>query len=339
MEDKKYLVKYQKYNRWVEIIYLRNSIRFIENKINGVYLMYSCLVVIVVINWNNARDTLACIDSLDKLNYTNYHVLVLDNGSNDNSLTELDKATKDLSHFTVIETGDNLGFSGGVNFGISEAQKLRADYIWLLNNDVEVAPDCLGKLVQAMQVNPDVAIAGSKIFLADRKDTIWHAGATFAKYTGQPKHLGLGVLDNNLDYSTDKFVDYVTGCSLMLREDLTNKIGVMDDRFYLYYEEADLCYRARKLGFKILYVSESRLWHKVAGSSTGVHIRIYYEVRNRLLFIIKNKPSQFIFVFGYLVFQEFIKPLLTFKFKIAKSAFLGFVDFFTGRFGKLRYDL
>jgi GT2 family glycosyltransferase len=299
----------------------------------------SVLVAIVVINWNNSQDTLTCIESLQRLNYNNYHVLLLDNGSDDDSLVVLSEATKGLTDFTLLETGENLGFSGGVNFGIVEAEKLQAEYIWLLNNDTEVASDCLDRLIQAMNANPDVAIAGSKIFLADRKDVIWHAGATFSKYTGQPQHLGLGANDNDLDYAVDKLVDYVTGCSLVLRQNLIAKIGVMDDRFYLYYEEADLCYRARELGFKILYVSESKLWHKVAGSSTGLYVRIYYEVRNRLLFTIKNKPSHFVFALIFLLFKNFVTPLFAFEFKIVKSALLGFIDFFTSKFGKLNHNL
>ncbi len=306
---------------------------------NEVDSLQFSLVVVVVINWNNPEDTLLCLESLKKLDYPNYHVFVLDNGSDDNSFAILSEAAKDLSGFTVIETGDNLGFSGGVNFGIVEAQKMQAAYIWLLNNDAEVAPDCLSKLIQSMDANPDVAIGGSKIFLADRKDIVWHAGATFAKHTGQPHHLGLGVHNDNPDYSNDKFVDYVTGSSLIIRQDAIEKIGVMDDRFYLYYEEADLCYRARKNGFKVLYIAESKLWHKVAGSSTGYHIRVYYEVRNRMLFTIKNKPYQFISVFGYLLFQEFFKPLGNRNYKVAKSALLGFIDFFFARFGRLKYKL
>lgn len=297
------------------------------------------LAVIVVINWNNPGDTIICIKSINYLNYTNYHVLIIDNGSDDDSLRLLSEATKDNPRFTVMETGDNLGFSGGVNYGIVKASEMKADYIWLLNNDTEVAPDCLSNLIKAMEENSDVAIAGSKILLASERNTIWHAGATFAMYTGQPQHLGMGADINDPAYSSNKFVDYVTGSSLIIRKNDIETIGFMDDRFYLYYEEADLCYRARNHGLKILYVAESKLWHKVAASSTGYHVRAYYEVRNRLLFTIKHKRSQFLSVLRYLIIQEFLKPLYRGNYKLAKSALLGFSDFFTAKFGRLTYKL
>lgn len=297
------------------------------------------LAVVVVINWNNPSDTLHCLSSLNELDYTNYHVLVIDNGSDDDSLTLLTEATKDNPYFTFLATGDNLGFSGGVNYGVARALEMQADYIWLLNNDAEVAPDCLSSLIIAMEENPDVAIAGSKILLARERNTIWHAGATFAMYTGQPQHLGMGADINDPAYSSNKFVDYVTGSSLIIRKNSIETIGIMDDRFYLYYEEADLCYRARNHGLKILYVADSKLWHKVAASSTGYQVRVYYEVRNRLLFTIKHKRSQFLFVLKYLIFHEFLKPLMSGNYKVAKSALLGFVDFFTLKFGRLKYKL
>jgi GT2 family glycosyltransferase len=300
-------------------------------------LPYSPLAIVVVINWNNPGDTLVCIESLNNLDYSNYHVLILDNGSDDDSLDILTEVTLNLPRFTVIETGDNLGFSGGVNFGIVEAQKKQADYIWLLNNDAEVAPDCLSKLLETMEQDSDIAIAGSKILLSNQRDIVWHAGATFDEMTGQPKHLGMGVNIHNPDYSINQAVDYVTGSSLIIREKAISTIGIMDDRFYLYYEEADLCYRARKHGFKIVYVAESILWHKVAASSTGYHMRVYYEVRNRLLFTIKHKPSQFLSVLSYLIVQELIKHVKDRNFKVVKYASLGLLHFFTARFGRLRY--
>lgn len=297
------------------------------------------LTSIVVINWNNSEDTITCIESLQNIDYPNYHVLVLDNGSDDDSLIKLTEITKNLSKVTVFETGDNLGFSGGVNYGIEKSLNMKADYIWLLNNDTEVDCNCLTNLVEAMEKNPDVAIAGSQILLSSERNIIWHAGATIGKHTGQPQHLGMGANINDQTYSNNKFVDYVTGASLMIRQNSIKDVGVMDDRFYLYYEEADLCYRVKKKGFKILYVADSKLWHKVAASSTGYHTRVYYEVRNRLLFTFKHYPSQFFLVFKHLIVQELIKPLLNRNLKVAKSALFGFIDFFTLRFGRLKHKL
>jgi len=296
------------------------------------------LVIIIVINWNSPSYTIRCIQSLQKLEYDNYHVLVIDNGSSDDSLNIIAKAINDLDKFKVFETGDNLGFSGGVNYGITRALDMQAEYIWLLNNDTEVDTNCLGSLVKAMRENTDVAIAGSKILLSDERNTIWHAGATINK-NGQPEHFGMGANIDDLTYSTNRLVDYVTGSSLLISRNSLETIGIMDDRFYLYYEEADLCYRARQKGFKIMYVAHSQLWHKVAASSTGHHVRVYYEVRNRLLFTHKHRSSQIIPVFTHLIIQELIKPLMSSQFKLSKYALLGFMDFLMSKYGRFTYNL
>jgi hypothetical protein len=290
---------------------------------------------VIVLNWNTPQDTLDCLKSLKGLSYPNYQVLVIDNGSSDHSVEFLTDFVQSHSQFTLFSTGENLGFSGGVNYGIDAAQHLGACYIWLLNSDTEVAPDCLDALVTAMERDPAVAIAGSQIFLQSQRNVIWHAGATFIRGINQPRHLGMGANQNDPRYSKTSPVDYVTGCSLLVRARVIQQIGKLDDRFYLYYEEADFCYRSRRQGWKILYVAESQLWHKVAGSSTGFYARTYYEVRNRLLFTVKHKPHAFPLVLSYLLVQEILKPFLKGHWKTARFGLRGCIDFFRAKFGKL----
>jgi GT2 family glycosyltransferase len=296
-------------------------------------------VVSVILNWNNAQDTVACLESLKHLDYQNHQILVIDNGSIDNSVTVLTEYIQNDSAITLLKTGQNLGFSGGVNYGIREALRHEAAYIWLLNNDTVVATDCLSALVTEIERYPEVGIAGSKVFLLDAKEVVWHAGATFKPLIGQPKHYGMGAHSQDLRYLQNRYVDYVTGCSLLIRRSVVDTVGMMDDRFYLYYEEADLCYRSRHHGWKILYVAGSKVWHKVAGSSSGFHERTYYEVRNRLLFTWRYKPYNLLFVMLYLVLQEMLKPYLKGNLKASKFAFMGLIDFFQGKFGKLKYTI
>lgn len=294
-------------------------------------------VCIVVLNWNTPYDTWDCLKSLAKLNYSNYSVLIIDNGSEDNSVEILTKAIGNLSNVVLLETRENLGFSGGVNYGIQESLQRGSDYTWLLNSDTEVEMNCLQNLIKAMEENSTVGIAGSKILMHSQKDIIWHAGASLGKYFGQPRHTGMGAYTGDQNYSNNKPVDYVTGCSFLIRTDVIKTVGMMDDRFFLYYEEVDLCYRARRYGWQILYVADSQLWHKVAGSSSGHHVRSYYEVRNRLLFTLKNNPQKLFFVLWYLVIQEILRPLVRNRWKVARFALLGLVDFFFSRFQKLRF--
>jgi GT2 family glycosyltransferase len=293
------------------------------------------LVSVIVLNWNTPQETLHCLQSLENLSYPNYQVLVVDNGSGDDSVDVFTEFVQCHPQFTLFVTGENLGFSGGVNYGIDVALSLGAIYIWLLNSDTEVAPDCLSALVNAMEHDPKVAIAGSRIFLQSQRGIIWHAGASFARGIVQPRHRGMGADQADPRYSTSCLVEYVTGCSLLVRAMVIQQIGKLDDRFYLYYEEADLCYRSRRQGWKIFYVAESQLWHKVAGSSTGFYARNYYEVRNRLLFTVKHKPYNLPLVLSYLLFQEILKPFLKGDWKSAWFGWLGCIDFFRAKFGRL----
>lgn len=262
---------------------------------------------------------------------------MIDNGSIDHSVAVLTEYLQVDPRFTLLKTGKNLGFSGGVNYGIEAALQLEAAYIWLLNNDTEVAPDCLSVMIQVMEHQPKAGIAGCKIFLKSQKNIIWHAGATFRRWVGQPMHYGMGADSQDPLYLQNRVVDYVTGCSLLIRKSVIDTVGTMDDRFYLYYEEADLCWRSRQQGWQILYIADAKMWHKVAGSSSGFHERTYYEVRNRLLFTSKHQPQNLPFVFLYLAFHELLKPLLKGNFKPARFAAIGFLDFLKKKFGQLSY--
>lgn len=290
-----------------------------------------------MLNWNNSQDTVACLDSLKQLDYPNHQVLVIDNGSIDHSVAVLTEYLQADPRFTLLKTGKNLGFSGGVNYGIEAALQLEAAYIWLLNNDTEVAPDCLSVMIQVMEHQPKAGIAGCKIFLKSQKNIIWHAGATFRRWVGQPMHYGIGADSQDPLYLQNRVVDYVTGCSLLIRKSVIDTVGTMDDRFYLYYEEADLCWRSRQQGWQILYIADAKMWHKVAGSSSGFYERTYYEVRNRLLFTSKHQPQNLPFVFLYLAFHELLKPLLKGNFKPARFAAIGFLDFLKKKFGQLSH--
>jgi len=294
--------------------------------------------VVVVLNWRNPSDTIACLQSLKALEYPNYHILVIDNGSGDDSVCQLQVATEAMPRITLLETGENLGFSGGVNYGIEWALAQAADYIWLLNNDTTVAPNCLSALIKAMEQESTAAIAGCKIFLADQPEVIWHAGARFSRL-GKPCHLGMGATASDTTYQANRWVEFVTGCSLLVRCAALPEIGNMDDRFYLYYEEADLCYRARKQDWKVLYVADSQLWHKVAGASAGYAHRAYYEVRNRLLFTQKHRPWALPFVLSYLILNEVCKPWVKGQTVVARAAWLGLQDFMQQKFGKLLHEL
>jgi GT2 family glycosyltransferase len=247
-------------------------------------------VGIVVLNWNGARDTIACLESLEHLDYASFAVVVVDNGSSDDSLALIRGRSWDLE-LEVIETGENLGYAGGNNVGIRRAIELGCEFVLVLNNDTVVAPNLLDRLVAAAEASPADGVFGPYILYTDRPDTLWFAGGRWNpdefvfEYVGQDRPLvAFG--------SVGAASDYVCGAALFARTSVVQRIGLLDTRFFLVCEEADWCYRARRAGFGCRMVPEARVWHKV-GASFGTEaspLRRYYSTRNELLWAEKNLP-------------------------------------------------
>jgi GT2 family glycosyltransferase len=243
------------------------------------------LVSIILLNWNQPHFTLACLESLNQLTYSNYNVVIVDNGSSDNSLEQMEAARAGLGYeLTIIANGKNSGFAEGNNIGIRQALKNGTDYVMLLNNDTEVAPDFLEPLVQMAESDPTIGITGPKIFYFDEPNLIWSAGGIITRdgWTQQ-----LGVNEPNLPvFNSLRQVDYVTGCAMLVKRQAIEKAGMLDPRFFIYYEETDWCARVKRAGFSIWYVPQSVLWHKISLKARDLSPRyVYFMTRNRLLFL------------------------------------------------------
>jgi len=251
-------------------------------------------ISIVIVNWNGHADTAACLASLEKLDKRRAEVetIVVDNGSTNDSVARLSKAFPTV---TILRLDENLGFTGGNNVGIRYAIKRNADYVWLLNNDTVVDPKALS-LVDAFK-EAGVGIAGSKIYFApgreyhkdryqknERGRVFWFAGGNIDWANVYASHRGVDEIDQG-QYDRIEETMFVTGCSMMVSRTVIDKIGLLDDKFYLYLEDLDFCLRASAVGFRLLYYPRSIVWHVNAGSSGGAGnpIHDYYITRNRLL--------------------------------------------------------
>jgi GT2 family glycosyltransferase len=215
------------------------------------------LVCIVTLNWRGADDTLACVASLRRLAYPNYRILVLDNGSGDDSVTRIGEACPDLD---LVETGANLGFAGGCNVGIRCALALGADYVWLLNSDARVEPQALTAMVALAEADAGVGAVGSLICDRANPERIlaWGGGRVDLRF-GRPSHTVAPVADAELDY--------LTGASLLLRGRALEAVGLFDEGYFLYWEETDLCYRLRAGGWRLAVAPGSRVLHRAPDSS------------------------------------------------------------------------
>ena len=247
------------------------------------------LVCVVLVNWNRWRDTVACLESCAGLDYPHLHIIVVDNGSRDDSANHLRSRFPALH---LIEMGANLGFAGGNNVGIHTALAMGAEYVWLLNNDTIVDPETLRALVEVMERDPTVGIAGSRISYLDNPGTLWFAGGFFVRPWGWVAHRGDCIVDAG-QYDSLAESDFVTGCSLLARTSVVRSIGPLDERYFLFWEDVDWSVRARRAGWRIVYVPGSRVLHKLGGSipAMGTSLRWRYEGRNRLLFYRKLQPT------------------------------------------------
>src|SRR5690606_4879769 len=201
----------------------------------------------------------------------------------------------------VLGTGQNLGFTGGNNLGIRYALAGGAEYIMLLNNDTMVAPDMLDVLVKAMSAGPAIGVAGPTIYYYSQPETIWSAGGNIDWKHGLTNMIGIGDEDKGQFGTATREVDFVTGCALLVRRDVWEKAGLLDDKFFMYYEETEWCVRAQRAGFRIIHVPMAMMWHKISLAEREASERVYYYMtRNRLLFLRNTGASlrTWLYTFG-----------------------------------------
>lgn len=239
--------------------------------------------IIVILNWNGKNDTLACLQSLN--GYP--EIIVVDNGSNDDSV---DAIKNQFPTVQVVETGINLGYAGGNNVGIEIALKQGADAVLLLNNDTIVDPEMMNRFIEAAQKDPSVGIWGGYPLRFSNPEHLDHLGGIWNGEKGDFELIGLS---EKKGFRTDKSLDYVCGCSIFIRREVFEKIGLLETKFFLFWEESDFAMRAKKVGFKIDVCYEALLLHKVSASFVGgsPHKK-YFWWRGRLLWIERNCTPQ-----------------------------------------------
>ncbi|MDP1721735.1 MAG: glycosyltransferase family 2 protein [Candidatus Gottesmanbacteria bacterium] len=309
--------------------------------------MIKSYVAIILVNWNGKKDTLECLASLrqvksqksppkvDQPLAEKVKVIVVDNGSTDGSVEAIRNNFPDVE---VIETGRNLGFSGGNNAGIRRAREQGADFVWLLNNDTVVDKNALTTLIDACR-DSRVGIAGSKIYFASGREyhkeryqetelgkVIWYAGGFIDWENMYASHRGVDEVDKGQYDKTEETL-FVTGCSMMVRKEVFEKIGLFDEKFFAYLEDLDYCLRAKRAGYKLLYAPQSVVWHKNAGSSgVGSETHQYYMTRNRLLMGMRYASIRTKFALAREALRFFVTGPSTHRKAV--------VDAFTGRWGK-----
>ena len=246
-------------------------------------------LAIILINFNNTSDTIACIDSVMKAEYTLWKIFLVDNGSDDKSVNTLKKYIENkISKIDFIEEPQNHGFAGANNIAIERALDEGYEYIWMLNNDTEIDKNAIEPMIEVLHKDETIGAVGSRIFYWGT-DKIWFIGGYFDKKTGIVNIYGKNKQDST-EFDESIECDYITGCSLMTTKSVLEEVGLLRDDYFLYYEETDWCTRAKKKGFHMKYCPHSRVYHKVGGASDGYKAPYiaYYNLRNRFIFIRRN---------------------------------------------------
>ncbi|MCR4340406.1 MAG: glycosyltransferase family 2 protein [Gemmatimonadaceae bacterium] len=240
-------------------------------------------VGVVILNWNSARDTTTCVESLRKSTYANLHVIIIDNGSTDDSLIHV-RPLAAQTDSVLIEAGENLGFPGGCNLGARRVLADGADYVFLLNADTEIDASALSRLIDVAESDPNIGVVTPKIFYFDDASMVWYGGAEFDWRYLVGRQVGYGLRDD-VRYDVEADVPWATGCAMLISRAAVDAVGLLNEDFFFGTEDLDYSLRITARGYRIRYVPSAKLWHKEAAAAGGRDNPqyVYYQVRNVLL--------------------------------------------------------
>lgn len=257
-------------------------------------LITSPKVFIVILNYNGIETLNNCLTSVFKSNYNNFEVVVVDNDSKDASF---EKARHLFSRAHFIKNSANVGFAQGNNVGIRFALEKFADFVFILNNDTLIESDTLTNLVKQSIAHPKAGIVSPLIKEADGK-TIWFAGGTLDFKKMRANHIFAKITDK--PYQSE----YLSGCAMLIKKEVFQKIGLFDERYFLYYEDADLSYRSKQEGFELLMIPDSSIIH-LEQSNHKNSAKIYWLVLSGLLFFLTHaKGKEKLRMRGYIILRK-----------------------------------
>jgi len=251
-------------------------------------------VYALVLNYNGKKFLSTCLDSLYKSDFPNLEVVVIDNNSKDGSFED---ARLKFPRFHFIKNSENLGFAAGNNVAIRFALEKMADYIFLLNNDATIEPDTLAKLVAIAEEKSSRGII-SPVILSWEKTAVWFAGGDIDWKKMKTFHHTK--IKSPAPYQTN----YISGCAMLIKKNVFKKIGLFDEKFFLYYEDADLSHRAFKAGFDLIIEPSAIAYHAEKSNDTN-SAKLYWLVLSGLVFFKKNTPNKLrLWMFFYLTLRK-----------------------------------
>lgn len=268
-------------------------------------------IFIVLLNYNGAEDTIACLQSLQEITYPKTNIVIVDNNSPDGSIENIgrylssehvdyvyfdrpDKAvvcTDKLPFITLIQSGTNGGYGHGNNIGIKYALAHHANYVLVLNNDTVVGTGFLEPLVEMCEEDGNIGIASSKIYFHDRPDVLWFNGGKFHPYTAKVEHVNYN--EKDIGQESLKENTFISGCLWLVPSKIFETVGFINEEYFMYVEDLEYCQRVLAKGYTLAVCNKSKLWHKV-GISTGGRFSkfsVFWRTRNMHIFIAKSSKT------------------------------------------------
>lgn len=295
-------------------------------------------IACVILNWNGRATIRRCVESVRSSNGVRVEVVIVDNGSLDGSLEELRGIHSDI-HFIMLER--NLGLAATRNMGIRWAMERELPLVSFLDDDATVDSTTLKKLAESLIRNPDSGVITPRIYSGDGTGVIWYDGGRLVWF-GRPAHRNMWRGKDEIGSGEIVESAFATGCCMMIRTEVLKRVGSLDEEFFVYGEDADLSFRVRAGGFKVLHLPTASAWHTQSSdtkANKGKWFRDYYVTRNNFLLFRKHyvgmrrfKASLCWFIIGGVFPLTYY--LLTLQPLRAKAVLSGVIDYMNGRFGK-----
>lgn len=234
-------------------------------------------LAVILVNWNGREITLDALRSLYGVEYPGLNIIVVDNASEDGSVEAI---AREFPHVDLLRMGKNLRFAGGNNAGITRALSEGAELVMLLNNDTTVDPEFARYLVSRLEADPRCGAVAPKIYYYGEPDRLWFAGGAISFWTGTMRHVGIRETDHG-QHDSPRHIEYASGCCILVRADVISRVGLLDESYFIYGEDADWSMRIRRAGFDIWYEPRAKVWHKVSVSSGGHFSQ--FKLKNKFL--------------------------------------------------------
>ncbi len=286
-------------------------------------------VIIIVLAWNRLSDTLECLDSVKKIAYRNYEVIVVDNGSTDGSAETIAARYPDI---ILLNNECNLGYAAGNNRGIEKALSIGCDYVFLLNNDTTLDAAGLDELIKTAESDSRIGAAGPKIYLYQDPSVVWYAGGDICFREAISVTRGWFKRDHP-SYDRPGEVSFITGCAMVVKRKTIEAVGLLDKEYGSYLEDTDWCRRMSHKGFKLAYVPAAKVYHKVSQSFGSIPYNeksMYLMGRNAVLFVNKYGSYfhwlKFIFFFWLSVLYALPRETARGNLKAVRAKIKGFFD-------------